>query len=158
MIVKNYMTGNPVTIPSSTTFSQTAQLFYENHFDAFPVVDEAMHLLGIISRTDLLKTFIPEYFDLLDDLSFIKDFGALEIDEESAKMMEKLLLADDLMTTKIITVSEDSTLFKAITLMMKNRIRCLPVVRGDKLVGVISRTDILKALLVKKKILEEQQA
>ncbi|MBU1487574.1 CBS domain-containing protein [bacterium] len=156
MIVKNYMTINPVTIPSSTTFNQMAQLFYENHFDAFPVVDEAMRLLGIISRTDLLKTFIPEYFDLLDDLSFIKDFGALEIDEESAKMMERLLLADDLMTTKIITVSEDSTLFKAITLMMKNRIRCLPVVRGDKLVGVISRTDILKALLVKKKILEEK--
>lgn len=153
MIVKDYMTPNPVTVPSLTTFSQIAQLFYKHHFDAFPVVDGQIHLIGIISSTDLLKTFIPEYFDLLDDFSFIKDFGALEIDEGSARMMENLFLVDDLMTTRVITVDEEATLLKAITLMMKNRIRCLPVVSGTKLVGMISRTDILRALLTEKKIL-----
>jgi CBS domain-containing protein len=153
MVVKDCMTKDPITVYPQTTFTQMARLFYEHHFDAFPVVDEEQHLLGIVSRTDLLKVFIPEYFDLLDDLSFMRDFGRLEIDEESTKMVESLFLVDDLMTTKVITVEEDTTLFKAIALMMKNRIRCIPVVREDRLVGIISRTDILKAILIKRKIL-----
>lgn len=60
MIVKNHMIPNPITISSSTTYSQIAELFYKHHFDAFPVVDEEKNLLGIVSRTDLLKTFVPQ--------------------------------------------------------------------------------------------------
>lgn len=71
-------------------------------------------------------------------------------------MMERLFLADDLMTTKVITVNEDTSILKAIALMIKNRIRCLPVVSENKLVGVISRTDILRAILIKKKILGKE--
>jgi CBS domain-containing protein len=153
MKVKDYMNPNPITVSPETTFAQIAKLFYKYHFDTFPVVNKERELIGIISRTDLLRIFIPQYIDLIDDLSFIKDFGALELHEGLVKMMEELFVVDDLMTPKVVTVEEEETLFKAVAIMIKNRIRCLPVIKEKKLVGVISRTDILKAILVKRKIL-----
>jgi CBS domain-containing protein len=155
MIVKDYMTTNLITVSVSATFEQIAQLFYDHTFDAFPVVDEEMNLLGIISRTDLIKVFVPAFFDTVNDGVFVKHFGDLEIREDSIKTIESLFLVDDLMVTQVITVEENETLLKAITLMIKNRIRTLPVVKGKKIVGIISRTDILKAFLTKKKVIRE---
>ncbi|MDI6794790.1 MAG: CBS domain-containing protein [bacterium] len=147
MIVANCMCKDVVTISSDKSFEAILNLFKNNSFDAFPVVDENKKLLGVVSRTDLLKIFVPEYFSLIDDISFVKDFGAMEIDHKSAGMMEKLLVASDIMTTKIISITPDSSLFKAVALMRKYNIRVLPVVEGGKLVGVISRTDLMRAFL-----------
>lgn len=147
MKVADYMIKDVVAISSDKSFEKVRDLFKNNSFDAFPVVDENRKLLGIVSRTDLLKIFVPEYFSLIGDISFVKDFGAMEIDHKSAGMMEKLLVAGDIMTAKVTTITPDSSLFKAVALMRKYNIRVLPVVEGNTLVGVISRTDLMNAFL-----------
>lgn len=144
MIVKNFMTNNPVTISRSEIFLEIAKKFLKYHFDILPVVDTENHLIGVISKDDLIKIFIPKYFDLLEDLSFVENFGALEIDEEHIAFIKNLFIADDLMTVNLITVQEETTLLKAISLMIKNHIKCLPVLKEKKLIGVISKRDILK--------------
>lgn len=147
MIVAEYMFKDVVAISSDKSFEKVLDLFKNNSFNAFPVVDENRKLLGIVSKTDLLKIFVPEYFSLIDDISFVKDFGAMEIDHKSAGIIKRLLVAGDIMTTRVITITPDSSLFKALALMRKYNIRVLPVVEGEKLVGVISRTDLMRAFL-----------
>lgn len=145
MRVKECMSPNPLVVKRSTTIQEVAKLFHQHHFETFPVVDEGMRLVGIISMIDLLKVFIPEYFDLIDDLVFFKDFGALEVSE----MSSQLFLVEDLMTKEVVTIEEDAPILKAMALMKKHRVRSLPVVRDKKVVGIISRRDILTALLIK---------
>ncbi|MFH1612164.1 MAG: CBS domain-containing protein [bacterium] len=152
MIIKNFITYNPIVISPSTTFLEIVNKFFEYHFDILPVVNTKHHLIGVISKADLIKIFIPKYFDLLDDLSFVKDFGALEIDEKHIELIKNLFIAHDLMTINVITVEEETTLLKAITLMVKNHIRCLPVLKEKKLIGVISKKDILKIFFNKENI------
>ncbi|MEW5766548.1 MAG: CBS domain-containing protein [bacterium] len=147
MKVANYMVEDVITLSPNKSFEEILALFRRESFDCLPVVDNERRLLGVVSRTDLLKIFVPEYFALIDDISFIKDFGAMEVDHKSAEMMERLLVAGDIMTTKVITITADSSLFKAVALMRKYNIRVIPVVEGEKLVGIISRTDLMKAFL-----------
>jgi CBS domain-containing protein len=147
MQVKDYMTRRLITVQASTRIREVAKIFDTHPFDTIPVVDKEGNLIGIISRTDLLHAFLPNYFGLLDDFSFVKDFGALEVDKGAFKMIEKLFVADDLMTKKVITIEERESLLKAIAIMKKNRVKHLPVVRGGKLVGMITRGDILRAFL-----------
>ncbi|HAV43269.1 TPA: hypothetical protein DCX15_04565 [bacterium] len=147
MKVRDFMSPNPIAVSTSNTFREVVELFYRHRFDIFPVVDEKKHLMGIISKTDLIGVFVPEYFNLLDNFSFVKDFGALEINKETIELIEHLFLVEDLMVSRVVTVDEETTLFTAIALMRNNQIKCLPVLREDKLVGIISQTDILKALL-----------
>jgi CBS domain-containing protein len=130
-----------------------AKIFDTHPFDSLPVIDERGVLVGIISRTDLLHVFLPNYFGLLDDFSFVQNFGALEVDKGSFKMIEKLFVVDDLMTKKVITIEERSSLLKAIAIMKKHGVRNLPVVKDEKLVGIITRGDILRAFLREEKIL-----
>lgn len=147
MKVADYMVEDVVTLSPDRSFKEIVALFRSESFDCLPVVDNEGKLLGVVSRTDLLKIFVPDYFALIDDISFIKDFGAMEVNQKSAEMMEKLLVAGDVMTTQVITITADSSLFKAVALMRKYNIRVIPVVEGKKLIGIISRTDIMKAFL-----------
>ncbi|MDI6785259.1 MAG: CBS domain-containing protein [bacterium] len=148
LIVKNYMSSTPIGVYPSTSFRNLAKMFKENNFDIFPVIDEERYLLGIVSRTDMLHIFLPQYFSLMDDFSYLKDFGALELDKEAIIMIERIYVADDLMTKEVITVTEDTSLMKSIALMRKYRVRSLPVINEEnKLMGIITRTDILKAFL-----------
>ncbi|MDI6704346.1 MAG: CBS domain-containing protein [bacterium] len=147
MKVKEYMTKEVTTVSSSATFREVGEILYKNAFDILPVIDKKKELLGVVSKADLLHAVLPDYFDLLSDFSFVRDFGALEIDKDSIFMIERLLVVSDLMTKHVITIGEDDSLLKAIAVMNKNKVRVLPVVKGNKLIGIISRRDILRAFL-----------
>lgn len=145
-----------VTVKSNFKFEEIIEMFDKHPFGAMPVVDDDRKLIGIVSRTDILKVFVPDYFDMLNGLVFIDHFGSLKIEKGSFSLMSKLLLVDDLMTKNVITVNEDADLLKAIALMKNYNVRTLPVVgEKGKLVGVITRTDILKAILKMKGIIKE---
>jgi CBS domain-containing protein len=148
LIVKDYMSTNPVSVYPSTKFRDLALMFQKYNFDTFPVVDEENTLLGIVSRTDLLHIFLPPYFSLIKDFSYLKDFGALELDKEAIIMLENLYVVDDLMNKEVITVTKDTSILKSIALMSRFKIRVLPVIDEEKkLLGILSRSDILKAFL-----------
>lgn len=145
--VKDCMVSSVKTISPEAKFHELLEFFKKEPIDALPVVKEDK-LIGIITRTDMLQIFLPDYFELLDDFSFIDHFGALEIDKDNLKMMSKLLLVEDMMVKSVITVSPEASLLKAIVLMKKHGIRNLPVTdKKGELIGIISRTDILRAFL-----------
>ncbi|MFQ6067324.1 MAG: CBS domain-containing protein [bacterium] len=142
--VKDFMTKKVVTIGRETTIQEMAHIFLTHTFDLLPVVDKENNLLGVIAKKDLLSPFVPEYFDLLEDIGFISDFGGLET--VPGTILENLLLAEDIMRENPVTIDEEASCFKALALMASHDIRHLPVVKKGKLIGIVSRTDILKVI------------
>jgi predicted transcriptional regulator len=148
--VKDLMTKEVISVNRTTAIKKVVRIFSESAFGSLPVVGEEKKIVGIITKKDLLMTFLPEYFDLLEDVSFIEDFGLLE---ESLSLLEEgLLLVDDVMSKKVVTIKEDESLFKAVALMIQSDVRRLPVVdEENKLVGIITQTHVCQAILRKGK-------
>lgn len=142
--VKEFMSRNIVKIGRSTPLRQIARVFMEEKADFLLVVDKEERLVGVITQKDILTPFIPEYFDFLDDIDFISDFGSLE--DSLPEALENLILAEDIMVKEIITVGEDASLFKALALIYKHKVRHLPVVKEGKIVGIVTPADIIRAL------------
>ena len=142
------MTKEVISVSRTTSIKEVTRIFSESAFGSLPVVDEEKRVVGIITKKDLLMVFLPEYFDLLEDISFIEDFGLLE--ESSLLLEEGLLLVDDVMSKEVITIKKEESLFKAVALMVQSDVRHLPVVDGEnRLVGIITQTHICRAILQK---------
>lgn len=146
MKVKDVMARDTIKVGPSTGIRKIYDIFCEKNISGVPVVDAENRLLGMVTKTELLEVLVPDYFDMLDEFLFIDDFGALEERLESIPNLE-LFIAEDLMIRDIITINENASLMKAPALMNKYKIRRIPVVdEGKKLVGIITRMDLCKAL------------
>jgi len=144
MKVKDFMTKEVVTVTRSTPILEAMKIFSEHHYGGLPVVDEENRILGIVTKKELLMMFIPDYFDLLGDLSYIEDFGLLKA--EVLPELNQLLVIDDIMIKKPVTATEDMPLLAAASVMAHHHLNILPVVRDDKVVGIISQMDICRAV------------
>lgn len=144
MKVKDFMTKKVVTVTRSTPILEAMEIFSEHHYGGLPVVDEENRLLGIVTKKELLMMFIPDYFDILGDLSYIEDFGLLKA--EVFPELKQLLVIDDIMIRKPVTATEDMPLLAAASIMAHHHLNILPIVRDDKVVGIISQMDICRAV------------
>lgn len=131
MYVGRRMTANPVTVTPDTTHTQATTLMREKQIRRLPVVEDGK-LVGIIVEKDLLSTqpspattlSIYEIYSLLDKLT-----------------------VRSIMSSPVFTVLEQCPLEEAASIMLEKRIGCLPVMRDNKLVGIITETDIFRALV-----------
>jgi acetoin utilization protein AcuB len=132
MLVGERMTRNPVTITEDTSIDDALHLMRERKVRRFPIMDTAGHLVGIISDKDLLHA-APSPASTL---------SVYEMHYLLAKLTVKKV-----MSSPVITISPDVPLEDAARIMADNKIGGLPVLDGDKLVGIITETDIFKILL-----------
>jgi len=132
MKVKQRMTASPITASPGTSHRQAVQMMHDNNIRRLPVVDDAGKLIGIVSESDLLST-APSQATTLSIY-------------EVYTLLEKLTLKE-IMTSPVIAVEEDCGLANAAHIMNQNKIGCLPVVRGEDLVGIITETDIFSTLV-----------
>ena len=112
------MCQDVVTLPPTSTLSEAIDLLVGNHISGAPVVDASGKLVGVITE-----------FALLDVL-----FDPQLKDDKVANYM----------TEEVYTVSEEDTLTRVIHLFALYRVRRVPVVRDGKLIGIISRRDVLR--------------
>jgi acetoin utilization protein AcuB len=124
------MTVNPVTISPQTTYAQASRLLRLKKLHALPVVDQEGQLVGIITEKNLL------------DISPVAVLGAHTISDLLSAMR-----VEEAMTRRVITVQEDYPLVDAARIMIEHRIRSLPVMRGDQLVGMVTWIDILRTMM-----------
>lgn len=145
MLVKDIMTREVITVSPDTSVKEIAELMLEKGIGGVPVVEDEK-LVGIVTEEDLImknvKLHFPTYIQLLDAVIYLESLKKYE--DELRKAIGAT--AKDVMTRDVITIAPDASLEEAATLMVEKGISRLPVVEGEKLVGIITKRDILKSL------------
>jgi CBS domain-containing protein len=137
-LVKDLMTTQVVTVGPATPFKELVARLAEHRVSAVPVVDDAGLVLGVVSEADLLlKEELPDP-DADLPLFWTKRRRA-EHDKAAAAV------ARDLMTVAVVSIAPDATVAEAARRMHTTQVKRLPVLaEGGRLVGIISRADLLK--------------
>ena len=152
MKVKDVMTKDVVTVRAKDLVVDVLGVFKKRKITGAPVVDE-LNLVGIVTESDILK--FVELKGFADDLILPMPFdffeAVLEMKAELQEVKEhsertRKGTVDTVMTKSVFTVEPDAHVSKAASLMKKHKINRLPVVKGEKLVGMVTRSDLLKAL------------
>ena len=147
LTAKDIMTTEVITISPETEVAQTAKLLLTNRINGLPVVNEAGELVGILCQSDLIiqqkNIPIPSLFTLLD--GFIPLTSSKKLDKEVEKIAATT--AADAMTANPVTVNPDTGIEKVAALMVEKNYHTLPVMDGDKLVGIVGKEDVLKTLI-----------
>lgn len=149
MLAKDIMEKNVVTINEDESVEEVARLLIEKGISGVPVVDEEDNLKGIISDGDLIyrdkQIHIPAVVQILDSTIFVESLKKFQ--EELKKITAYKV--KDMMTTKVITVDVNTPIEEIATLMIENRINRVPVTEEGKLVGIITRQNVLKSMIGK---------
>ena len=144
---KDIMTRDVITITPETEVAQAAKLLLTNRINGVPVVNDAGELVGILCQSDLIiqqkNIPIPSLFTFLD--GFIPLTPSKNLDKEVEKIAATK--ASDAMTADPVTVSPDTEIEEIAALMVEKSYHTLPVVDGDKLVGIVGKEDVLKTLI-----------
>jgi len=144
-MINNCMKRNVFFIPSTATIRQAAALVVDRHIGLVPVVDTHGKLNGIVRLSDLLSLELPDFFNLLPDLDFVHDFGAVETTRPTAKDVDRPVTTIMQPATSVV---ETCGLLRAYALMLKHNLHDLPIVSVENvLVGIASRVDIGAAIL-----------
>ncbi len=115
------MTTNVIVVKRQTPISEVIEILLKNNITGLPVVDDDMTLVGIISEKDVLSLIsVPE--------------------DDSAKV-------EDFMTKDVVSFEQDEDLIAICECLVQNDFRRVPILSEGKLVGIISRKDIIKYIL-----------
>jgi CBS domain-containing protein len=144
MKVRDIMSPRVISVAPDAGILEAIRLMLQNHISGLPVIDASGALIGIVTEGDFLRR------------------GETGTERKRSRWLEFLLgpsrLADeyvhthsrtvkDVMTPEAITIGEDAGLDEAVEIMERRRIKRLPVVRGGQVVGIISRANLLHALV-----------
>jgi CBS domain-containing protein len=146
--VREYMDDDPATVKLDTTAEDVAKLLGEHELHGVPVVNDAGRCLGIVTENDLVMAdeegdlHIPHYIELFGGLVFLESVRGFE------KRLKKAMAATakDMMTADPTTIGPDADVHDAARLISSSGHNRLPVVEHGRLVGVITRADVLRAL------------
>lgn len=140
------MTKKIITVTPEMGVAELASLLWENKIGGAPVVDAQGQLLGVVTESDLIdqnkKVHIPTVLSILDSMIFLE--SPAKLDQEIKKMTGTKVA--DIYSSKPLTVNEATTLEELATVMADRKIHTLPVTSEGRLVGVIGKSDIIRAI------------
>ncbi|WP_064123553.1 CBS domain-containing protein [Halotalea alkalilenta] len=144
--VDDVMTREVISVKPESTLSEIAGLFTKHSISAAPVCDSAGKVLGIVSERDLLRPFGKEIEQRRDWwLAFLVE-GSDPAPALAEFMRRGHYQASLLMTSPAITVGEDASLIELADIMLREGVKRLPVMRDDRLVGIVSRADLVRSI------------
>lgn len=143
MRVEDVMTGKVATVGPATPLKEVAAILVERNISGLPVVDESGRVLGVVSERDIVekeattaapgrRRRLPRRRERLDDLHRVKLAATT---------------AAEAMTSPALTIDASRPLAEAASLMVANGVKRLPVVAAGRLVGIVSRADLVRAFL-----------
>ncbi len=129
--VAELMTRDLIIVQPEDTLDRVADIFASHHIHHLPVVDKAGRLKGILSKTDFLR--VNHFLAVFDDARF----------EDLMKRLRRSIRVEEVMNDKVVTIGSHESLSIAADIFRENLFHALPVVEGDKLVGMITTYDLL---------------
>ena len=117
MIAQDIMTRKVYTIRSDASAQEAAQLLDQHRISGLPVVDEGSDIIGIVTEADIIS----------------------KVDKEGLRV-------SDIMSTEVTSVNEETPFSEIALLLTERKIKRVPVVQDGKLVGIVSRADIVNAV------------
>lgn len=140
MKVSDIMTSSVRTARADTPVKEIANTMCFHKISGLPIVDENDAIIGIVSEKDLLTRMFP-------DMKTIAEEGRPNFEEMEKGYSDTLkLVASDIMTTPVSSVTSDMPIMKAASLMCLKNIRRIPVADSNKIVGIVSIGDVHKAI------------
>ncbi|MGH8827376.1 MAG: CBS domain-containing protein [Jiangellaceae bacterium] len=133
MLAREVMTSPVVTVGPDATLKDAIQLLDRHDITALPVVDDEECLVGLVSEADLLRGEVME-----DPRAHVRPVD--DWPEQPATSVS------DVMTTNVITTTETADASDISRIMLDSGVKSIPVVHGPKVVGIVSRRDLIRAL------------
>jgi CBS domain-containing protein len=143
MLVRDVMTTQVVTVTPKTSLKKATELLDEHSITALPVVDDHGRLVGVLSEADVLRD------------GLLPDPTAHEIRTQATGRTVPLRVKD-VMTTLPVSVTQDGDLAEAAQLLVDTQVKSLPVVDHDRLVGIVSRSDVIAMLARRDPLIEAE--
>ncbi|MEW6069376.1 MAG: CBS domain-containing protein [Candidatus Thermoplasmatota archaeon] len=157
MLIKDVMTKDVITLASEENIREASEKLASKNISGAPVIDKNNKVIGILSEADILRVlkirytapnivFLPTPFDLIEipfrqAITFAE--AKLGLEDISKKKVSEV------MTRNPIVISGEETIERAAEIMVERKVNRLPVVENDKLIGIITRGDIIRALASK---------
>jgi len=143
MNAKDVMTQPAVSIAQDASILEAVGLMLRHKISGLPVVDSAGHLVGIVTEGDFLRR--AEIGTQRRRPRWIEFFIPGRLADEYVHASGRRV--DELMTSDVLTVGEDAPLEDIVRMLERNRIKRVPVLRGDELVGIVTRANLVRALI-----------
>jgi CBS domain-containing protein len=146
MVAADVMTTPVISVRSHTGVGEIASLLSKKSISAVPVVNEDGSVAGMVSEGDILRPFT-------ESARLKRDWwlGLIAAGQELSQTFLDYVRFDtrtaaELMVRRVITAGERATLPEVAELMVKNGVKRIPIVRDGKLVGIVSRADLIGAI------------
>ncbi|NYT12000.1 MAG: CBS domain-containing protein [Methanomassiliicoccales archaeon] len=152
MKVEDIMTREVVTVAEKDTLQEVSKVFFERSISGAPVLDSTGEVVGMVSESDIVKSVKP-YEERLKmiypslsfmSVTFEKNTEEKAIDDVVREVQHKTVR--EIMSRQVHTLSPDDPISKAVTMINEENVNRLPVIIEGKLVGIVTRADILRCL------------
>ncbi len=146
MRVSDVMTKGVVAIPATATVYEAAELLVNTRVSGMPVIDQGGKMVGIVSEGDLIGHIEagPDDADsdILREIADDAAAAAVYVKSHSRRV-------SDVMTKDVLTCTEDARVEDIAALMLKHKVKRLPVMRDTQIVGMVSRINLVQALITR---------
>ena len=144
---KSVMATDLVTVPPEATIAETARRMLTHHVSAVPVVDPDNRPLGLVSEGDVLRYFGTQFQSKRAQWLRMLAEGETLAPEFLAEIRLNQRHVQEIMSTAIVSADEEASLTELADLMLKHGVKRVPILRDGVLVGVVSRADLIRAVV-----------
>jgi len=146
LTAKDIMTKKVITVTPDTSIEDLSSILVTNEISGVPVVDDSGMLYGIVTENDLIsqnkRLHIPTVVSFLDAAIYLESSKKFEQDVKRLTATK----VSEICTRKIVTITEEASVMDIATLMAEKKIQLLPVVKGGKVIGIVGKRDIVRAV------------
>lgn len=143
LTVGDIMSEHVIAVAPDDSLKKVANIFFKFKFDGIPVVDSSGNLVGEVSERDLLRSAVPDFEALIPGAQTARDLEPFE----DLLRHEDMIRVKDVMNREVATISDTAQVIEAAARMLARNTERLMVVRDNRLVGIISRSDIISKII-----------
>ncbi|MFQ6060084.1 MAG: CBS domain-containing protein [Thermoplasmata archaeon] len=152
MLAKDVMVKKVAVLHPEDSLAEAITKLAERDVSGCPVVDDQCRVVGMLSETDILSHLKTEYKKLKmkypPEIMFGITFEEVREEKELPKAFQEIgdMKVKELMSRDVISATVEDTLEKVVRLMVKNKVNRIPITKDGKLVGIVTRGDIITGL------------